>query len=102
MLLHVTLVCGVFSRRQLQDRIMSRRNISSALKGRRSADPMREFDALPPELRRWLSEASLPWSARSARKIWRRGLAQGGVAEALGRLERAERATLRRDALARL
>ena len=56
---------------------MSRRNISSALKGRRSADPMREFDALPPELRRWLSEA-------------------------LGRLERAERATLRRDALARL
>ena len=28
---------------------------------RRSEDPMRDYDRLPPELRAWLAEAVLPW-----------------------------------------
>ncbi|WP_090062484.1 DUF6525 family protein [Celeribacter neptunius] len=47
------------------------RNLSSSLKRRRRAgDPMREFDCLPRPLRRWLSQAALPWSPRSARRLW--------------------------------
>ena len=46
-------------------------------KRRRASDPMSEFDALPPDLRRWLANASLPWSPRSCLKIWRRWSARG-------------------------
>ncbi|MDP2580993.1 DUF6525 family protein [Shimia thalassica] len=79
----------------------SARNLSTALSGRRSQNPMREFDALPPELRRWLAQAALPWSARSVRKIWRKGLQEGGVPAALARLSAAEVATLSKEKLAR-
>ena len=58
---------------------------------RRAADPMREFDALPPPLRRWLSTAALPWSPASCRRIWLRAKARGEPPEAiLARLERAQ------------
>jgi hypothetical protein len=83
-------------------KLMHQRNISTHLKRRRAGNPMREFDALPPELRRWLADALLPWSPRSARRIWRQGLKTGGIDEALRRLESAEVATLKRDRLAQL
>jgi hypothetical protein len=58
---------------------------------------MREFDALPAELRAWLAQATRPWSPRSALRLWRRALAQEGCPErARSRLDRAEAATLQR------
>ena len=78
---------------------MKRRNLNTSLRRGSLADPMREFDALPAALRRWLSEARLPWSPRSVRKVWTRALARhgGDMAAALAILDRTERKTLSRD-----
>ena len=62
---------------------------------RRRGDPMRAYDRLPAPLRRWMAQAVLPWSPASCLAIWRRA---GSEAEALIRLERAERAMLARAA----
>lgn len=76
-----------------------RRNLRTRLKGRSRPDAMRSFDGLPPDLRRWLAGAALPWSPQSALRIWRRALAErGSVAAALARLDGVEAAMLRRDA----
>lgn len=65
---------------------------------RRSEDPMRAYDTLPAPVRAWLSEAALPWSPASCRKILRRAQARGeGVAQILARLDLAEQKTLARD-----
>ena len=70
---------------------------------RRSSDPMRTFDALPPVLRQWLSNAALPWSPASCRRIWRAARARGeSEAELLARLDRAEQKMLGRDRVSRL
>lgn len=45
------------------------RNLRSTLRRRARQNPMRDFDALPPELRKWLHGAALPWSPRSVRRI---------------------------------
>lgn len=75
---------------------MPARNLRTALPTRHST--MAEFDRLPPCLRGWLQQAALPWSTRSARRIWARALAEtGSQAIALQRLERAEARTLARD-----
>ena len=65
----------------------------TSLRRRRCAgDPMREFDRLPPCLRQWLTQAALPWSPASCRRIWRAARAEGAsVADVLARLDRAER-----------
>jgi len=56
------------------------------------------YDALPVPLRHWLSQAALPWSPTSARKIWKRAQAKGLCAdEALALLSRSEAQTLARD-----
>lgn len=68
---------------------------------RRDSDPMRTYDTLPLPLRRWLSEACLPWSPKSARRIWEGARAKGlGVEETLIALSQAEARTLARDAQA--
>lgn len=65
---------------------------------RRSGDPMAAFDGLPGPLRRWLSEAALPWSPASARRIWSRSQARGLTPEeTLRSLSEAEARTLARD-----
>lgn len=65
---------------------------------RRRTDPMRDFDALPPPLRRWLAQAVLPWSPGSCRRIWQRARAEGApVSTVLARLDRAEARSLSRD-----
>ena len=59
---------------------------------------MQAYDALPTELRQWLSQAALPWSPVSARKIWARAQADGlSEDQALALLCRAEINTLARD-----
>lgn len=52
-----------------------RRNLATTLKGR-TVTPMAGYDRLPSELRGWLREAALPWSAVSALRLWKRALAE--------------------------
>ena len=61
---------------------------------------MRDFDRLPPALRRWLSEAALPWSARSVRAAWLRALRESGGCErrARMRMDEVEARLIARDA----
>lgn len=61
--------------------------------------PMDDHDRLPPALRLWVAHAALPWSASSVRRLWTRALAETGCPQAaLARLDRAEAATLAREA----
>ena len=81
---------------------MRRANLSSALSRRRRArparDPMAEFDSLPPELRRWLAGAVLPWSPRSAHRAYLRALSDLRAPHAaLAYLDALQAARLRRD-----
>lgn len=65
---------------------------------RRNEDPMQAFDALPAPVRSWLSQASLPWSPASCRKILRKARTRGeGLDDVLARLDRAQKNTLARD-----
>ena len=79
---------------------MTNRNLATSLRRKTRSDPMRAFDALPPELRRWLASASLPWSARSVITLWQRALrdARGDRAAAIARIEAAQQRLLKRDA----
>lgn len=59
---------------------------------------MQVYDALPAPLRQWLSQASLPWSPNSAKRIWEKANTKGlSVDEALTSLSLAEEKTLARD-----
>ena len=65
---------------------------------RRSGDPMAAYDALPAQLRCWLSQAALPWSPKSAKRIWYKSLAKGlSPEQTLASLSQAELRTLARD-----
>ena len=77
-----------------------RRNLRTTLK-RRMAAPMAGYDRLPPELRLWLASAALPWSAKSALRLWTRCLKENRCpAQAIARLQAAEARMLARDAAA--
>ena len=79
---------------------MPRRNLQTSLRRRPSGNPMQAFDRLPAELRGWLCAARLPWSPRSAAKLWARALQRndGDTIQALAVLDRAEAKALARDA----
>lgn len=81
-------------------RIRRARNLGkTGLRARRRGDPMAAYDAAPAPLRAWMAQAALPWSPASCLVIWRRAMAAGmDEAEALARLDRAERKTLNRAA----
>ena len=65
---------------------------------RRAGDPMATFVGLPTPLRQWLSEAALPWSPASVRRIWSKSRAKGlSPEETLQSLSQAEARTLARD-----
>ncbi|MEM9970160.1 MAG: DUF6525 family protein [Pseudomonadota bacterium] len=71
---------------------------SSLRRRRRARDPMAAYDSLPPQLRQWLSEAALPWSPTSTRRLWTKLRAQGlSPQETLTSLSQAEARTLARD-----
>jgi hypothetical protein len=77
------------------------RNLRTSLRRkRRRANPMAEFDALPPAARRWLAQAAMPWSAASVRRAWRRALKTSGGCEvaAAQMLSATEQARLAKDA----
>ena len=71
---------------------------SSLRRKRRMADPMADYDSLPAPLRQWMSNAALPWSPTSARRIWQKSRAKGlSPEEALQSMTHAEAETLARD-----
>ena len=71
---------------------------SSLRRKRRGGDPMVAYDGLPAPLRQWLSEAALPWSPASVRRIWSKSKAKGMTPEeTLLSLNQAEARTLARD-----
>jgi hypothetical protein len=74
-------------------------NCGAARASWHSGNTMADHDRLPPDLRRFMIHAALPWSARSVLRLWRKGLAETGCrTRALERVMRAAEATLRRDA----
>ncbi len=65
----------------------------------RRGDPMEAFDRLPPELRRWMTGANLPWSPKSCERIWRKAKSRGlSVNERLQLLDKVEASTLNKAA----
>ena len=71
---------------------------TSLRRPRRRGDPMRAYDRLPPDLRRWLAGAALPWSPVSCRRIWARASARGASPDAIiALLDAAEARTLLRE-----
>lgn len=66
---------------------------------RRAANPMRDYDALPKELREWIAGAVLPWRARSVQLAYGRAFARtGDTGLALAELDRVQAALVARDA----
>lgn len=79
---------------------MTKANLRTSLRRARCTAPMARYDRLPPELRRWLAQAALPWSPKSCLRLWHRCLikSHGDVKAAEERLYLAEQKMLRRDA----
>lgn len=66
---------------------------------RRSGDPMRDYDRLPPDLRAWLATAVLPWRPKSVRIAFERALARTrDKARAIEELDRLQDRLVARDA----
>lgn len=66
---------------------------------RHNADPMREFDRLPAELRVWLASAVLPWRPQSVRRAFDRAIARTrNTACALEDLDRLQNRLVAQDA----
>ena len=82
---------GAQSRRMTQ-------NLSSPRARYRKGCAMAAHDRLPPELRRWLIHAALPWSAKSALRLWTSTLRKTNCpTAALAALTTAEAQTLARE-----
>ena len=74
------------------------RGTTSLLLKRRSADPMRDYDRLPAELRAWLAEAVLPWGPRSVLRSFDKALAKtGDKRRALEELDRLQQRLVAKD-----
>ena len=66
---------------------------------RRTEDPMRDFDRLPHDLRRWIATADLPWRPKSVHRSFDRAFAATGDREkALQELDRLQRNLVSKDA----
>ncbi|AXT21434.1 hypothetical protein D1822_00680 [Phaeobacter inhibens] len=65
----------------------------------RRGNPMQDYDCLPPDLRRWISSAVLPWSAKSVHRTFNKALARtGDRTHAFGELNRIQRKLTAKDA----
>ncbi len=76
------------------------RNLSTHLR-RKRVSTMAQYDRLPAELRGWLAQARLPWSAQSAARQWQRALhaARGDIMAARAALSQLEERLIARDAM---
>jgi Family of unknown function (DUF6525) len=77
------------------------RNLATSLRTRNRGCPMQSYDRLPELLRKWLSNAALPWSPPSVLALWKRAIkdAHGDREAALSRLNATEAKMLARDAV---
>ena len=75
------------------------KNLNSSLRRKKKhRDPMKCYDVLPCELRRWLASALLPWSPRSALKAYQKALRTKGSSEgALAELDKKQTRLLEKD-----
>ncbi|WP_293574605.1 DUF6525 family protein [Phaeobacter sp.] len=72
---------------------------TSLKRKRRSGDPMRDYDRLPPDLRQWVSTAALPWSVTSVARTFKKALSSSGDRRlALQELDRIEQKLRAKDA----
>ncbi len=76
-----------------------KRNLATGLRRRPARNLMRDYDRAPPPLRAWLADAALPWSAKSALRVYESAIRRSGgdIAAALAELERRQAALLIRD-----
>ena len=75
------------------------KNLNSSLRlKKKHLDPMKCYDELPCELRQWLASALLPWSPRSALKVYEKALRTIGSSEgALAELDKKQIRLLEKD-----
>ena len=75
------------------------KNLNSSLRRKKKhRDPMKCYDELPCELRQWLASALLPWSPRSALKVYEKALRTIGSSEAaLAELDKKQIRLLEKD-----
>jgi hypothetical protein len=86
----------------MQKDVMTRRKSNARTSLPRSTsegNPMAAYDRLPADLREWLRQAALPWSSRSALRVWRSALEKNGNDQAAAQayLSQLELTTLKRD-----
>lgn len=83
----------------MADRAPASNSRTTLSKRQRQGHVMDAYDRLPPELRAWLAQAALPWSARSALRHWRKTLQScgGDTAAAQTRLTQIEKRQMSRD-----
>ena len=75
------------------------RGTTSLKRKHRTADPMRDFDRLPSDLRLWLANATLPWRPHSVRRAFDRAYARTrDRARALQELDHLEQRLIAKDA----
>lgn len=77
------------------------RNLATTLRLRRGRrDPMAAYDAAPPELRRWLADAALPWAPERVMQLYEAELraARGDRIAALAALSARQKRRLAADA----
>ena len=61
---------------------------------------MEEFDRLPPQLRRWLRDACLPWSPSSVKRVYLKALkSTGDYSTALSNLDTMQSRQLTKERL---
>lgn len=80
---------------------MSRNRGETSLRRKRHrANPMREYDRLPIELRQWLSSAILPWRAKSVKQAYDKALSRtGDPAHAIKELDALQQRLIAKDAV---
>ena len=65
---------------------------------KRTGNAMDVFDQLPQKLRRWLSQANLPWSPVSVKRVWIKSMRNGlSPEEALVALNTLEKKALKKE-----
>jgi len=76
----------------------SNRGTTTLRSRRRAGNPMREYDRLPRELRRWVAEAIMPWRAGSVEVAYKKALKRTGRPDlALRELDRIQRSMVAKD-----
>ena len=72
---------------------------ATSLKCRRAKSPMRDFDRLPSDLRRWMAGAMLPWRAATVRAAYEKAMTRtGDPARALEELDALQARLVAKDA----